>query len=84
MQRRQRLEKDAWLTAVGASVAEKMQREMNDELISLVRRLDALAGTLSHIAGGGDPAWLQGSGASYAEDEPASRPRKGSWPGGSR
>ena len=60
------------------------QREMNDELVSLVRRLDALAGTLSHIASGGDAAWLQGSGSSYAEEAQPARPRKTTWPGGSR
>lgn len=70
------------LGAAGVSTSMR-QREMNDELGSLVRRLDALAATLTHIAGGGDSAWLQGSG-SYAEEEPAARPRKGSWPGGGR
>jgi hypothetical protein len=59
------------------------QREMNDELGSLVRRLDALAATLTHIAGGGDATWIQGSG-SYADEEPVARPRKSNWPGGSR
>ncbi|HET9662488.1 MAG TPA: hypothetical protein VFP05_19325 [Thermomicrobiales bacterium] len=71
------------LGAAGVSTSLR-QREMNDELVSLVRRLDALAGTLSHIASGGDAAWLQGSGATYSDEEPAARPRKGSWPGGSR
>jgi hypothetical protein len=56
---------------------------MNDELASLVRRLDALAATLTHIAGGADAAWLQGSG-SLAEEEPVPRPRKSAWPGGGR
>jgi hypothetical protein len=70
------------LGAAGVSTSLR-QREMNDELGSLVRRLDALAATLTHIAGGGDAAWLQGSGT-YPEEEPAARPRKGSWPGGSR
>jgi uncharacterized protein YukE len=71
------------LGAAGVSTSLR-QREMNDELVSLVRRLDALAGTLSHIAGGGDAAWLQGSGSTYSDEEPAARPRKGTWPGGSR
>lgn len=71
------------LSATGVSTSVR-QREMNDELVALVRRLDALAGTLSHIAGGGDAAWLQGSSGGYAEEEPAGRPRKSNWPGGSR
>ena len=72
------------LSAAGVSTSLR-QREMNDELASLVRRLDSLAGTLTHIAGGGDAAWLQGSsGAGYDEEEPAVRPRKTNWPGGSR
>jgi hypothetical protein len=71
------------LGAAGVSTSLR-QREMNDELVSLVRRLDALAGTLSHIAGGGDAAWLQGSGSTYSDEEPAAHPRKGTWPGGSR
>jgi hypothetical protein len=71
------------LSAAGVSTSLR-QREMNDELGSLVRRLDALAGTLSHIAGGGDAAWLQGSTGGYVEEEPAGRSRKGGWPGGGR
>jgi hypothetical protein len=70
------------LGAAGVSTSLR-QREMNDELGSLVRRLDALAATLTHIAGGGDAAWLQGSGAP-SDDEPVSRARKSVWPGGSR
>ena len=70
------------LSAAGVSTSLR-QREMNDELGSLVRRLDALASTLTHIAGGADAAWLQG-GSGYAGDEPSTRTRKGSWPGGSR
>ncbi len=70
------------LGAAGVSTSLR-QREMNDELGSLVRRLDALAATLTHIAGGGDSAWIQGGG-SFAEEEPAPRPRKGNWPGGGR
>jgi hypothetical protein len=71
------------LGAAGVSTSLR-QREMNDELASLVRRLDALAGTLSHIAGGGDAAWLQGSSGGYGEEEPVGRPRKSGWPGGGR
>jgi hypothetical protein len=71
------------LSAAGVSTSLR-QREMNDELISLVRRLDALAGTLTHIASGGDAAWLQGSGAAYSEEEAAPRTRKSGWPGGGR
>lgn len=70
------------LGAAGVSTSLR-QREMNDELASLVRRLDALAATLTHIAGGADAAWLQGSG-SLAEEEPVPRPRKSAWPGGGR
>lgn len=72
------------LGAAGVSTSLR-QREMNDELGSLVRRLDSLAGTLTHIAGGGDAAWLQGGGgAGFTEEDAAARPRKGIWPGGSR
>lgn len=71
------------LSAAGVSTSLR-QREMNDELISLVRRLDALTSTLSHIASGGDAAWLQGSGSSYAEEAQPVRPRKSTWPGGNR
>lgn len=71
------------LGAAGVSTSLR-QREMNDEMASLVRRLDALAGTLSHLASGGDAAWLQGSGSSYADEAQPPRPRKSTWPGGSR
>jgi ABC-type transporter Mla subunit MlaD len=71
------------LSAAGVSTSLR-QREMNDELGALVRRLDALAGTLTHIASGGDSAWLQGSGSSIGDEEVAPRPRKSVWPGGSR
>ncbi len=70
------------LGAAGVSTSLR-QREMNDELGSLVRRLDALAATLTHIAGGGDSAWIQGGG-SYAEEETDPTPRKSNWPGGGR
>jgi hypothetical protein len=62
------------------------QREMNDEIGSLVRRLDALAGTLAHIAcGNADAAWLQGNydqtTPSHQEpEEVAPRGRQGLWP----
>jgi hypothetical protein len=72
--------RDLGAASVSTSVR---QREMNDELGSLVRRLDALAATLTHLANGGDAAWLQGS-ENHVEDEPVARPRKGTWPGGSR
>lgn len=71
------------LSAAGVSTSLR-QREMNDELVSLVRRLDALAGTLSSIAGGADAAWLQGSATGYSDEEPPVRTRKTTWPGGSR
>ncbi len=70
------------LGAAGISTSLR-QREMNDELSSLVRRLDALAATLTHIAGGGDSTWIQGGG-SFAEEESTPRPRKSNWPGGGR
>ncbi len=70
------------LGAAGVSTSLR-QREMNDELGSLVRRLDALAATLTHIAGGGDSTWIQGGG-SFADEEPTPRPRKSNWPGGGR
>lgn len=71
------------LSAAGVSTSLR-QREMNDELGALVRRLDSLAGTLSNIASGGDAAWLQGNTGGYVEEEPAPRPRKSTWPGGNR
>lgn len=68
-----------------ASVSTSLrQREMNDEMVSLVRRLDALTGTLAHLASGDAAAWLQGSGTEFVNEEPAGRSRKGGWPGGNR
>ncbi len=62
------------------------QREMNDEAAKLMRRLDALAATLEHLAGNrADSTWLQGrQSADAGEDlsEPASgRGGRLHWPG---
>jgi hypothetical protein len=70
-----------------ASVSTSMrQREMNDEAASLMRRLDALAATLQHLADGrGDATWLQGNPSPPGATEPAETTSGGrsrlSWPG---
>ncbi len=66
-----------------ASVSTSLrQREMNDDVAALVRRLDSLTAALSHMATGSpDATWLEGS--LSRSDEPAETTGKSStslWP----
>jgi hypothetical protein len=67
-----------------ASVSTSLrQREMNDEVSGLMRRLDALAATLQHLASGhADTSWLEGNAAQSGTPEAVeSSGRRSLWPG---
>lgn len=68
-----------------ASTATSMrQREMNDNTVALIRRLDNLAATLNALASdSGDTSWLKGTveGEPQSSDtEPATRSGRSIWP----
>jgi hypothetical protein len=67
-----------------ASVSTSMrQREMNDEVSALLRRLDSLSATLQHLASGkADTSWLEGNAGQSGSPEPVeSTGRRSLWPG---
>ncbi|CAN5900563.1 hypothetical protein BH24CHL4_BH24CHL4_06180 [soil metagenome] len=66
-----------------ASVSTSLrQREMNDEVSGLMRRLDALSATLQHLASGQtDTSWLEGNASQSGRPEAVeSTGRRGLWP----
>lgn len=66
-----------------ASVSTSLrQREMNDEVSGLMRRLDALAATLQHLASGqSDTSWLEGNAGQTGNPEVAAGTgRRSLWP----
>jgi hypothetical protein len=67
-----------------ASVSTSLrQREMNDEVSGLLRRLDSLSATLQHLASGkADTSWLEGNVNQSGSPEPVeSTGRRSLWPG---
>jgi hypothetical protein len=71
------------LSAAGVATSVR-QRELNDEVAGLLRRLDGLTTTLQHLANrNGDETWLQGN--LIGETEPSqpapAKSSRGFWPG---
>ncbi|CAN5621428.1 hypothetical protein BH23CHL5_BH23CHL5_07640 [soil metagenome] len=71
------------LGAAGVSTSLR-QREMNDEVAGLLRRLDGLTATLQHLAmRGADDSWIQGNALQGPETQQPAEATKGSrgfWP----